>query len=392
MSNSIAPTAESSSRRWTAVCAIALGTFVMVTSEFLPVGLLGSLARELGASEGRTGLLLSVPGLVAAISAPAFAIFAGRLDRRMVLSGLTLSIALSDLVVAHAVHLWMALAGRVLLGLALGGVWTFAAAIGRRLVSQDDGNRAAAIIMGGISIGTVLGVPLGTLAGGLVGWRAAFDGVALLALIAFALQAMIIPPLEASERLNVKAMTAVLRVPAIRIGFLATALVVAGHFSAYAYLEPFLAARGVSGAVMAWLLAGYGLAGLIGVWLGTWASSLSPRRALAGAMLVIGLAIGTTLLTGSQPAMAATTILAWGAAFGALPLCLQVWTLRAAPRNFEASSALTNTVFQSSVAIGALVGGLIVDHGGVGKAWMIGSALALTGALVASRKPASDPN
>jgi len=104
-------------------------------------------------------------------------------------------------------------------------------------------------------------------------------------------------------------------------------------------------------------------------------------------MLVIGLAIGTTLLAGSHPAMAAATILAWGAAFGALPLCLQVWTLRAAPLSFEASSALTNTVFQSSVAIGALVGGLIVDHGGVGKAWMIGSALALAGALVASRKP-----
>ncbi|WP_395396930.1 MFS transporter [Novosphingobium sp. BL-8A] len=387
MPNSVIALAEAPASRWTAVCTIALGTFVMVTSEFLPVGLLGSIARDLGASEGRTGLLLSVPGLVAAISAPAFAICASRLDRRMVLSGLTLSIALSDLAVAHSPYLWMALAGRVLLGLALGGVWTFAAAIGRRLVRQHDGDRAAAIIVAGISIGTVLGVPLGTLAGNLVGWRAAFDCVGLLALIAFAAQAAIIPPLEASERLDVKAMAAVLHVPAIRTGFLATAFVVAGHFSAYAYLGPFLTARGISGPAMAWLLAGYGLAGLVGVWLGTWASSASPRWALSGVILVIGLAIAIALLARLHPVLSGAAILAWGAAFGALPLCLQLWTLRAAPQSFEASSALTNTVFQSSVALGALIGGLIVDHAGVGRAWMIGSTLALTGALVASCKP-----
>lgn len=384
MSQSIAAPSETQSRQWTAVSTIALGTFVMVTSEFLPVGLLGSIARDLGAPEGRTGLLLSVPGLVAAISAPAFAVLAGRLDRRLVLAGLMLSIALSDLAVAYASHLWTVLAGRMLLGLALGGVWTFAAAIGRRLVAAEEGNRAAAIVMGGISLGTVLGVPIGTLAGGMAGWRAAFGGVALLALIALAVQLAVIPRLEARERLDVKAMAAVLRVPAIRVGFLSTALVVAGHFSAYAYLEPALAARGLSGPFMAWLLAGYGLAGLVGVWLGTGASDAAPRRALAGAMLAIGLTIGIAALAGSRPFVTTAMLLVWGAAFGALPLCLQVWTLRAAPQRFEASSALTNTVFQSSVALGALAGGLIVDHGGVGRAWMVGSGLALAGALVFS--------
>jgi predicted MFS family arabinose efflux permease len=393
MSRSIAAPSETRFRRWRAVSTIALGTFVMVTSEFLPVGLLGSIARDLGAPEGRTGLLLSAPGLVAAISAPAFAVLAGRLDRRLVLAGLMLSIALSDLAVAHASHLWTALAGRMLLGLALGGVWTFAAAIGRRLVAEEEGNRAAAIVMGGISLGTVLGVPIGTLAGGMAGWRAAFGGVALLALIALAVQLAVIPQLEARERLDVKAMAAVLRVPAIRVGFLATALVVAGHFSAYAYLEPALAARGLSGPFMAWLLAGYGLAGLVGVWLGTGASEAAPRRALAGAMLAIGLTIGIAALAGGIATLAdsrlfVTTamLLVWGAAFGALPLCLQVWILRAAPQRFEASSAQTNTVFQFSVALGALAGGMFVDHGGVGRAWVIGSGLALAGALVFSVK------
>lgn len=378
---------EASSGRWLAVGTITLGTFVMVTSEFLPVGLLGTMAHDFGAPEGRTGLLLSVPGLVAAISAPAFAIFAGKLDRRLVLAGLMLSIALSDLAVAHSPRLWMALAGRVLLGLALGGVWTFAASAGRRLVAERDGNRAAAIIMGGISVGTVLGVPLGTLFGGLVGWRAAFDCVAMLALAAFALQTTIIPPIDAREQLNLNAMAAVLRIPAIRTGFLATALVVVGHFSAYAYLEPFLADKGASTPFIAWLLAGYGLAGLLGIWLGALVASASPRMALAGTALVTGGAIGLGNVAGANLVTLCAGIVAWGTAFGALPLCVQVWTLRAAPARFEASSALTNTVFQTSVALGALTGGIIVDHGGVDSAWFAGSLLALAGGIVMSVKP-----
>jgi predicted MFS family arabinose efflux permease len=100
--------------------AIAIGTFVMVTSEFLPIGLLGAMAKDTGVSTGHAGLMVTIPGMVAALAAPALTLSVGRLDRRWLLLVLTGLIVLADLTVAFATDLGTVLLGRVMLGLALG--------------------------------------------------------------------------------------------------------------------------------------------------------------------------------------------------------------------------------------------------------------------------------
>jgi predicted MFS family arabinose efflux permease len=373
----------SSSSPWPAVLSIALGTFVMVTSEFLPVGLLGSIARSLGESEGRTGLLLTIPGLVAAITAPLLSIRAGHVDRRRLLLALTLSIAFANALVAVAPNLPIALVGRFFLGLALGGVWTFAAASGRRLVSEAQGNRAIALILGGISVGTVLGVPIGTLIGGVGGWRSAFLCAAGLSAIIFAAQLVLLPSLPGTTNGRISDLLALAAVPSVRLGFAAAALVAGGHFAAYAYLQPFLAGAGLTRDGVTGVLAGYGLAGVIGTWIGSRLAGWNIRAGFIAVAFTIAGAIALALAADTRPLFAAALIMIWGAAFGALPVCVQIWTYQAAPDRFESGSALTVTMFQTAVAAGAFAGGLAVDHVGLSAAYVLGSICAgLAGLLL----------
>lgn len=145
--------------RWLAVTTVAVGTFTIVTSEMLPVGLLTSIAADLRVSEGTAGLMMTVPGLVAAVSAPVLAVAARGLDRRLTLLGLMALLAGANLVAALATDYLVMLAARVLTGVSIGGFWAFAAGLGARLVPERSVGRATSVILSGVSVASVLGVP-----------------------------------------------------------------------------------------------------------------------------------------------------------------------------------------------------------------------------------------
>jgi len=365
-------------RGWLAVVSIALGTFVMVTSEFLPIGLLGPIARELGVSEGHAGLMVTVPGLVAAVAAPAAALLAGGVDRRILLLLLSALILAADLLVACASTFAAVLIGRTLLGLCVGGFWAFAVAVGRRLVPDAGGDRATALVLAGISAGTVLGVPLATAIASSVGWRGAFMAVAALALAVGLAQALLLPRLAASAGSALRGMPALLRNPRARAGFAAAALVAGGHFMAYTYLEPFLAREaGMGGAAIGLSLAAYGLAGLAGTFCGERLAARDVRMAFMGVIALLACALGASALVAAHALEAALLLILWGLAFGAVPVCLQLFLVRAAPAQVEAGSALLVTVFQLALASGAWSGGWLVDHAGLRIAYGAGALTAL---------------
>jgi len=355
----------------------------MVTSEFLPIGLLGPMAHDLRVSEGRAGLMVTAPGLVAAVAAPLLTSIAGRIDRRILLLILTGLIMLSDLVVASAPGLIPVLAGRMLLGMALGGFWAFAAAVGRKLVPDAWGNRATALILGGISVGTVAGVPIGTMIGDLVGWRFAFLAIAALGALLLLAQFVLLPPVPGNEGTNIGTLLAITRVPAVRVGYAAAALVAGGHFAAYTYLEPFLANHGWNGGSgLTALLAVYGVSGIAGTWAGERLATRTVATSFILVALVIAGSIRLAALAGDHGWAITLAIILWGAGFGALPVCVQIWTFEAATDQFETGSALMVTVFQLAVALGALLGGRLVDGIGIGAAFSAGAALACLAAVI----------
>ena len=381
----LAPAADAtaSTRSWASVLTIAAGTFLLVTTEFMPIGLLGQVANGLHVTDGVAGLAVTVPGVVAAIAAPLLTIGAGRLDRRIVLALLSVAIVLSNLVAAFAPNLETLLAGRVLLGLAVAGFWTFAIAAGRRLVPESLGARATAIISAGVSIGTVLGVPAGALVGHWAGWRSAFLVTAVAGVVVFVAQLALLPRLPVAERVRAAQLLALFKIPKARIGLVATLFIAAGHFTAYTYLEPFLRAVPNAGAATTTaVLFVYGIAGLAGTFLAERLIASGLRRAFVAATALVGASILLAAALGAHGAFAYVFVALWGLAFGAIPVVIPVWMYEAAPDAYESGSAIVVTAFQTSLATGAFVGGAIVDASGIGGAFALGGLLALATALV----------
>jgi predicted MFS family arabinose efflux permease len=137
---------RSALKSWLAVLSVALGAFVFVTSEFLPIGLLTQISAGLHVSDGTAGLMVTIPGLVATFAAPLMTVGAGRVDRRILMLGLTGLLVASNMTSALASNFAVMLAGRVMFGISVGGFWTIAVTLGSRLVPKPMMTRATTII------------------------------------------------------------------------------------------------------------------------------------------------------------------------------------------------------------------------------------------------------
>lgn len=372
--------AKSSLRQWMAVGAVTIGAFAFVTTEFLPVGLLPSVSRDLDVLPGTAGLMVTVPGIIAAISAPGLMLSAGRLDRRIVFLVLTAMLLASNLLSAFAPSFSVMLLGRALLGAALGGFWTLATSAATRLVALKDGARAMAMILTGVTCATVIGVPLGTFIASFASWRASFMATGVLVAVALVAQFLLVPSLPSAMALRFTDLTALFRRSHPRKSLLMVALCFGAHFCSYTYITPFLLGdAGLDMPTITLLLLGFGVIGFVSNFV---ASAIIVRNLKLSVATVIALLMLALVL---MPVLrhshygVSAVVLAWGIAFGALPLCFSIWIQRATPENPEAGSALFVGIIQVAIAAGSFVGGAVVDHIGIPADFMLGGALALLG-------------
>jgi predicted MFS family arabinose efflux permease len=371
---------------WPAVVSLTLGVFGLVTAEFLPASLLTAMAADLGVSDGMAGQAVTATALVGAIAAPTVPLVTGRLDRRHVMLALTLLLLVSNVLAATAHGFALLLAARVVLGVALGGFWSMAAALALRLVPETLFARAMALILSGVSVATVCAAPIGAWMGAMWGWRSAFMAAGAVGLVAFAAQAWALPALPARDKPDLRVLGELLRRPRVRVALLSVVLVISGHFAGFTYVRPLMeqVARLQVGAVSGVLLA-YGVAGFFGNLAGGWVAERSERRAIVAGGALIVLLAASLLLAGRSPAVTAVAVAAWGFAFGAFPVGFQTWITRAAPDHAEAAGGLLVAAFQVAIATGAIGGGLLVDRIGAlgGPAFAI--ATILPGTLIALR-------
>ncbi|BCY09147.1 MFS transporter [Actinoplanes sp. L3-i22] len=380
---------------WLAVYAVALGTFTLVTNEFLPVGLLTAIGADLHVSEGVAGTTMTVPGVVAAVAAPTLTVAAGRLDRRIALLAMTALFTVSDLLAAAASGFAMMLLARFLLGLGIGGFWAIGAGVGGRLAGQRAAVTATSVIFAGVSVASVIGVPAGAFIGGHFGWRTAFVAAAVLGVLALVLQLALLPRMGVDQPVTWRSLATVLRGPNARVGLATTLLLVIGQFTAYTYVQPFLERHtGASPTTVSTLLLVYGIAGIAG----SLAAGAALERRLYAAIVTIiatlGLAALAMTVLGTTTAGAIIVLAIWGLVYGTVPVAMQTWIFTADRSTPEGGSALYISAFQISVAGGSLLGGRIVDGtGGSVAAMLTGGLLALTAlALFVSlaRRPAAD--
>ncbi|MFJ2779601.1 MULTISPECIES: MFS transporter [unclassified Kitasatospora] len=369
---------------WLAVISVTTGIFSIVTTEILPIGLLTPIGASFRISDGAAGLMMTLPGIVAAVAAPAVTVAARGTDRRTLLCVLMSVLALADLLNALAPAYWTVLAARIVLGLVIGAFWSIGAGLAPRLVPGPRRATANAVIFSAVPLGSVLGVPAGVLLGDLAGWRAAFTAMAVLTLLVLAALLVSLPPLPPRTTTRLTVLRDLLRTPGVRTGLAVTFLVVTAHFGTYTYVTPFLEDVSHAGPrLVTALLLAYGVAGVAGNFAaGAWAArALRPAATTAAGLL----ATATLLLPviGTTGPGAAVLLVLWGLAYGAVPVCAQTWFLAAAPTAPEAASVVFTSSFQATIALGALAGGAVVDAASTSVVMVLGGTVAVLAAAVA---------
>ncbi|MFS8171704.1 MFS transporter [Vreelandella titanicae] len=357
------PTAEPTSANWMGIVSLALGVFGLVTAEFLPASLLTAMAADLNISVGAAGQAVTATAAVAALAALTIPLLTRNFNRRFVLLGLSLLLVVSNVLAATANSFFVLIIARVLLGIALGGFWSMAAALAMRMVPDNLFARAMSIVLTGVSVATVCAAPLGAYIGGLWGWRSAFIAASCLSLVTLVTQLFVIPAMPPKDNPSLRILVQLLTRTQVRVVLLAVVLMISGHFAGFTYIRPLLEeVAQLSVSAISAVLLGFGIGGFFGNFAGAFIAERSERNAIIfGGALIIAITI-TLLFAGSLASVTAVSIALWGFAFGAFPIGFQTWIVRAAPDQVEAAGGLIVAAFQVAIASGAIGGGILVDY------------------------------
>ncbi|MDX6744217.1 MFS transporter [Actinocorallia sp. A-T 12471] len=366
-----------SARRWPPLAALASGIGALVASEFLPASVLPAMAADVGVSEGVAGLAVAATAIAGAVTAPSIAVLLPRTDRRTVLVGLLVASVVANLAVAVAPGFAVLLLGRLVLGVAIAGFWSFAFGAGTHAVPGRDHTVSTSIALG-VTVATIAGIPLASLAGDEIGWRGVFVGAALLSALAAVAVAVTLPPVPAHPSAGLAMLRKALANRRLMAGVLGVVLVAFGNFAAYPFIRVVI--EKVDAGSTTWLLLAWGVGGLVG---NLAAGRLAGR--LRAVVTVAPLLLGVSLLitvTADATALLAVAVVLWGLAFNMVPVATQLWVTRVEPERAESAVALQVTAFQVAITLGSASGGVLLDAHGVTAALLLGAAAAVAAGVL----------
>lgn len=350
---------------WIALIVLSLSSFAIVTTELAPIGLLSALAHDLNQSEAITGLIVTGYGWVAAISALCSIVLLIRFPRKMVLMIMLLILAISNIIVAYSSSFNMIFSARIIGAIAHGSFWALIGAVAYSLVPKHKLGLATSIIFSGVSVASILGVPLASYLTQLSSWRLAFEFLGLLSFIVCILILFFVPKIPDQAPLASGFFKKVLQHSTLNRLFILTALIISSHFAAFTFIEPFLSqiAHLESGQITLLLLV-FGLAGLMGNIL---AGKLIDRHLhtiiLVSLVFISGSVFAFGYLGYQVTLSIAIVFLAlWGVSIASIFVGLQTWVLKQADDLASAASAIYVAVFNASIALGALIGSFMLQY------------------------------
>ncbi|ETK34615.1 MFS transporter [Microbispora sp. ATCC PTA-5024] len=371
-------------RSWLGVAVITASLFVFVTTELMPVGLLTPVSRSLDISVGVAGLMVTLYGVSAGLGVPFIVAWTRRVNRRVLLSALLAILAVGNLITSISPNYPLVLTARLIMGFANGVFWAIGVSMAMRLVPGRLASRASAVALSGISIATVVGIPLGTLLESLTDWRTTFliwSGLGALVLLAVI---VVVPSLPSENAVSVREVFGLpIRNMRLRVVLFAVVLYVLGHFGAYTFIRPFIEQNSsTSSGFFTVLLIIYGVGGAAGNFIAGYTVTRNLRGSFAVACTGLVAALLLLLTIGHTQAGLIFSLILWGVSFGAANLCQINVTLAAAPDTFEAAMSLNTLAYNTSIALGALFGGLFADHLGVDSVFWYGVVLTAASVLL----------
>ncbi|MCC7644609.1 MULTISPECIES: MFS transporter [unclassified Janthinobacterium] len=367
-----------------ALLALTLSAFAIGTTEFVIVGLLPTIAADLGVNLPSAGLLVSLYALGVAVGAPVLTALTGKIPRKTLLLSLMVLFTLGNLLAWKSPGYETLVVARILTGLAHGVFFSIGSTIATSLVPKDKAASAIAIMFTGLTVALVTGVPLGTFIGQHFGWRETFLAVSALGLVAFIGSLLYVPSTIAhSKPASLLQQVQVLAQPRLLLVYAMTAVGYGGSFIAFTYLAPILQqVSGFSAGAVGAVMLVYGVSVAFGnIWGGKLADKRGPVRALKLIFLLLAFVLVLLTFTAPHPVLVVITVLLWGAvAFGNVA-GLQVYVVQQAehftPRAVDVASGLNIAAFNLGIAGGAWGGGLIVEHLGLVHTGWIGALVVL---------------
>ncbi|MEU9607106.1 MFS transporter [Streptomyces sp. NPDC048057] len=360
---------------------LALGTFGVGTDAFVLAGFLPDMAASLDVSTAAAGQAVTVFAVAYAVASPVVATLTARVPRRLLLVTALVALGLANAASALAPNLPVLLVTRVLAAVAAAAYTPTAGAVAARLVPPEQRARALAVVVGGLTAATALGVPLGDAIGALLGWRAALWLVAALCLVTAVAVAALTPPLPGAAPVPLTVRLAALRRPGVLAVLPLTVLGMAAAYTGYAFAEPALETVGVTGSGTAWMLAAYGLGAIAGnLAAGVAADRIGPAKVLTVGYAAMAATMTAFALLSATDARSLPTVAALAAAWGAASWCQtppqQHRLIGAAPDQAPLLVALNSSAIYLGIGAGTLVGGLTIPTG-AGAMFTVAAVLAL---------------
>lgn len=345
--------------------AFTVSGFLTIMTENMPSGLLPQISAGLGVSESLAGQLLTLYALGSVVAAIPVVTATRGMDRRPLLMGTIAMLLVFNSLTAVSGDYVLTLVARFIAGMAAGVIWGLLAGYARRLVPVEQQGKAMAVVGVGQPIALCLGVPIGAWLGSFMEWRGVFWTMSAIALVLLIWIRIAVPNLPGQRPESQRPLLDVARTPGLRRILLVIFIWILAHNLLYTYIAPFAIATGVGADNVGILLAIFGIASVIGVWLiGARVDAALRKLTLIS---LAGFAIAAIVLSfaSGSPVFAYVGTMLWGLTFGGAPTLLQTATADVGGEDADIALSMLVTVFNLAVAGGGLVGGLLLVPIGV---------------------------
>lgn len=362
------------------IAVLCLSTFFAITTELMPVGLLGPMSSSLGVSESTMGIVVTVYALAVAILALPLTVMTSRFPRRTVLVMTLAGYALSNVIVALAPTFAFVCAGRVIGGVAHALFFSVASAYATRIVPPRLAGRAIAFVYSGSSLGFVIGVPVATTVGEHLGWRSAVGAVAVASAVLAVVALTLLPQVTGESQPHLGSPKSWARSGLVAVG-VADLLLFAGHYVVYTYIGPYLESAGLPSSSIGGALLVLGGTGIVGLLLAGAFVDRAPRQTLIAAVAVMGAALAA--LPFVHGSLLGTFVVAgvWVAANGTTGTLFMAAAIRTGGVSPDIAGALVNGASNVGIAGGAFVGARVFGMAGLG-ALPFAAAVVIASSLV----------
>ena len=358
---------NSNRKNWIAVFVLGVASFTVVATELAPIGMLSSIAHDMGENTGTTGLVVTLYAWLGAIAALISIMTISHLPRKALLINLMILLGVCNGISAISHSFEMLLTARLIGAIAHGAFWAMIGTMGAQLVSSSNIGRATAIIFGGVSMASVFGVPLINWISSHSSWRLSFTFLATISFATAITLALSLPKVSGTTRLGINQFYSVLKNRKLIKIYLIAACAIIAHFTAFTYIEVLLSSA--SALPDGWIvicLFTFGIAGILGNFICGLFIDNYLKTVLSLGLLLIAISLG---LMSSAKNTNLTSILllvsGWGFGVAILFVALQAWILRLARSDALTASAIYASIFNGAVGFGAILGAGLLNAWGI---------------------------